>query len=302
MKTAVIITYPGHFFQTRMCLDSIKFFYPDIEKFFLVYDEGTIEHWPDYLEDMKRFYICSNIDLPMEFVSFGQINPAIPACPIGWYRQQLVKCCLDQAVPGDSWFVVDGDVIFDERIDIANITPVQNRPLTDDSMTVMILNYIKQALNIPQHPLVSGDRFFVTSAIPFRVLKKSTLEQLRKLVSENFSGDFVSRHVEMVYNQQLIVYSDTPTALIMHEWELIEAVNQLMYPGEFPVVEISFGYDTMQQTSYKEPARYRHGYYKDAELPEKWMRAQYPDFPEEFWQKCLSYFDALQNKVMNKCL
>jgi hypothetical protein len=302
MKTAAVITYPGHFFQTRMCLDSLKFFYPDIKKFFLVYDEKTIEYWPDYVADMQQFYNCSNIDLPLEFVSFSQVDPLISSCPIGWYRQQLTKCCLDRVLPGESWFVVDGDVIFDERIDIKNVTPAQNRPMTDDSMTVMILNYIKTALGITQHPLVQGDRFFVTSSIPFRELKKSTLTKLREIVSENLSGDFVARHVEMVYNQQLIVYSDTPTALIMHEWELIEAVNQLIDPVNSPIVELSAGYDTMQHTSYKQPVRYRHGYYKDAELPIEWLRAQFVDFPEQYWQKSLNYYDALTNKIMNQTL
>lgn len=302
MKTAVIITYPGHFFQTQMCLDSIKFFYPDIKKFFLVYDDSTIEYWPGYINDITRFYNQDFNSIPLELISFFQINPTIASCKIGWYRQQLIKCCLDLSIPGDSWFVVDGDVIFDERIEISNVTPVQNRPITIDSTTVMVLDYIKTVLGIDKHPLVTNGIFKITSVIPFRELKKSTLIKLRQIVSENLNGDFVSTHVDMVHKQQLIVYSDTPTALIMHEWELIEAVNQIFNSHEYPIVEMGAGYDTMRQTACRQPVRFRHGYYKDAELPEQWMRSQFPDFPEKLWCKAINYYDVLKNKRMNQCL
>lgn len=301
MDTAAIITYPGHFFQTRMCIDSIKYFYPDIKKIYVVYDDATISYWPDYLSDCISFYNSNRIDTPLEFVSFTEINADITECKIGWYRQQFVKCCID-ALPGDNWLVVDGDVIFDERVDIANCTPVQRRPIPEEPLSSLVVNYIKFVLGVNEHPLLQDGVYKVTSAIPFRVLSREMLQELRNRVVNNIGGDFVRKQVELVHDQQLIVYSDDTSRMVMHEWELIEAVHQLVDPVRYPMVEFGSGYDTMRQTSCAMPVRFRHGFYKDAELPKIWMQAQFWNFPEQLWNKAVDYYDILTNRIMTQCL
>lgn len=302
MNKAVIVTYPGHFFQTRMTIDSIKYFYPDISQIYVAYDDATIEHWPDYLKDCRSFYNSNSNYVPIEFVSFSQINPNIQKCKIGWYRQQLIKCCIDQGIPGDEWFVVDGDVIFDERVDVAGVTPVHHRPERDDPLSKLVLNYIRFALGIGQHPLLADGNYKVTSAIPFRILTRKMLQTLRNRVEQNIGGEFVARHVEMVHAQELIVYSEETDKMVMHEWELIEAVHLLEDPDAYCMVDIGSGYDTMKQISYAMPARFRHGFYKDAELPEMWMEAQFWNFPWEYWTKSKAYYDVLTNRIMTQCL
>lgn len=301
MKTAVVITYPGHFFQTRMCIDSIKYFYTELQNIYIVYDDITIEYWPDYISDCSKFYNY-NKKIPLEFVPFSQIDANISQCKVGWYRQQLVKCCIDQGLPGNEWFVVDGDVIFDEHVDIRGVTPAHYRPDTNDLLFKMVVNYIQFALGVEEHPLVADGQYKVTSAIPFRILSKDMLQELRRRVEANIGGEFVTRHVEMVHNQELIAFSNDTNNMVMHEWELIEAVHHLVNPDAYKIVDVGSGYDTMKHTSSAMPARFRHGFYKDAELPEVWMQSQFWDFPMDLWQKSKNYYDVLVNRIMTQCL
>lgn len=303
MDTAVVVTFPGHFFLTRLCTQSIERCYPEIRKIYVVYDQVTAEHWPDYLSDCQQFY-TPGIGVVYEFVSFDQIDSGISQCKIGWYRQQLIKCCLDQVLPEGSWLVVDGDVIFDQHVAVDSVIPVQQHPLTykTNPITLMVLNYLKTVTGQPDHFLMSDGHYYTTSSIPFRAISRNMLRELRRVVEANVSANFVSWHVDQVHRQELIVYNDQPTKMIMHEWELIESIHHLIDPGSRPLLILGPGNDTLHVNDQHSIMQFRHGYYKDAELPEAWLREQLLDFDDVLWQKAVDYHHVLTTRIMNQCL
>jgi hypothetical protein len=237
-------------------------------------------------------------------VSFDQVDPGISQCKIGWYRQQLIKCCLDQALPEQTWLVADGDVIFDQPVMVDNIVPVQSHPLAykTNPTTIMVLNYLKTVTGQTEHFLMSGNRYYITSSIPFRLINRDTLRELRRTVESNVSANFVSWHRDQVHCQELIVYNDLPTKMIMHEWELIESIHHRIDPSSCRLVTVGPGNDTLQPADQDSNIRYRHGYYKDAELPETWLREQLPDFDKALWKKANDYYHVLTTHIMNQCL
>lgn len=294
MTTAVVLTFPGHFFLTALTLQSIKQFYQDINDVYVLYDDQVTEGWPGYVEDCCKLYQISQD----RFVSYSEINPEIAKCQIGWYRQQLIKCSVDQGVPGNSWFVVDGDIIFDERVDVKDITPVQHRDHPDDPLSLAVLNGVKTLLGIDQHPLLADGRFKITSSIPFRILEKPVLEELRRCVSDNIGGDFAQRMTELVHSHKLVAYDETGNSMVLHEWELIEAVNHIMYPGRFRIIDIGSGYELTKDTAMCSSARFRHGYVYSHQLPRDWLVEQVgADTVDRYWHKAVAYGDYFEKEL-----
>jgi hypothetical protein len=286
MNTAVVLTFPGHFFLTIMTLESIRYFYPDIKQIYVLYDDQVTAGWPDYVDDCCEWY-----RIPHDcFIGYSQVNESIAQCQIGWYRQQLIKCSIDQGVPGDRWFVVDGDIVFDERVDVENITPVQHRDHPDDMLSLAVNRCTNTLLGIDQSPLLLDGRFKITSSIPFRILEKSVLEELRHRVETNIGGNFAQQLTEMVHAHQLVAYDNTGSGMVMNEWELIEAVNHIMYPGRFRIVDMGSGYNLIKQTAMCRPARFRHGYVYSHELSKSWLTEQLGEkIVDQFWDKAVTY-------------
>ena len=286
MDTAVVLTFPGHFFLTAMSIQSVRYFYPELKNIYVLYDDRVIDGWPDYAKDCCRLYQISEDRL----IGYSQADPDIAFCGIGWYRQQLIKCSIDMAVPGDTWFVVDGDILFDESIDLVDVTPIQHRNDPDDPLSMAVLRCVKTLLSIDQHPLLADGQFKITSSIPFRILEKSVLVELRKRVSANIGGNFSRRIAEMVQNQELLAHDGTGNGMVLNEWELIEAVNHIMYPNRFCIKDIGSGYDLLKNTSACAPARFRHGYAYDYQLNRDWLVQQIDnDVVEQYWDKAVEY-------------
>jgi len=286
MNTAVVLTFPGHFFLTVMTLESIRYFYPDIKQIYVLYDDQVTAGWPDYVDDCCKWY-----RIPHDrFISYSQVNKDIAQCRVGWYRQQLIKCSIDQGVPGDRWFVVDGDIVFDQKVDVDNITPVQHRDHPNDMLSLAVKRCTNTLLGIDQSPLLFDGRFKITSSIPFRILEKSVLEELRHRVETNIGGNFVQQLTEMVHAHRLVAYDDTGSGMVMHEWELIEAVNHIMYPGRFRIVDMGSGYNLTKHTAMCGPAQFRHGYVYSHELSKLWLIEQLGErIVEKFWDKAVAY-------------
>jgi len=298
MNTAVVLTFPGHFFLTAMTLESIRYFYPDIKQIYVLYDDQVTAGWPDYVDDCCEWYrIPKN-----KFISYSQVDSDIAQCPIGWYRQQIVKCSIDLIIPGDRWFVVDGDVVFDEKIDVENITPVQHRSDFNDPLAMSVLKGIKTLLGIDQHPLLSDGRFKITSSIPFRNLEKTVLQALRQQVESSIKGTFTKRITEMIYAHELVVYDATGTCMVMNEWELLEAMNHILYPNRFQIKDIGSGYDLTKHTAMCIPARFRQGYVYDHNMSRSWVEQQIGnDIVDRFWTKAVDYGQYF-TQVMNQSI
>ena len=90
----------------------------------------------------------------------------------------------------------------------------------------------------------------------------------------------------MFYSGEIVAFDPTSTHMIMHEWELIEAYNQLRFPGKFPVVNIGSGYHLDTHTSALETEyKYRVNPYADSQMGRIWFERQYILVPDQQWEK-----------------
>lgn len=292
---AIVISFPGHFLLTRLTIDSLRRFYPEYKQIHVVYDNATVEGWPSYVDDAAEFYQINKSN----FVSFDTVDNKISTCGMGWYRQQLVKCCVDKYFAGDQWFVLDGDIIFDDTIDVAGITPVALRPRCDanDPLSRSVAACVKNFLNVDSHPLQNDQHYVVTSCIPFRILSRETLQELRKRAEIFLGGDFVQQITHQCRTQQLVAYDDTGEKMVMNEWELIESVNHMLHPGRYQMKNIGAGYEHYRHTNaIRTGYNYRQGYVYDYRLHRDWFDAQLDTaVSDRHWNCVLSFSDYISN-------
>lgn len=292
---AIVISFPGHFLLTRLTIDSLRRFYPEYKQIHVVYDNATVESWPSYVDDAAEFYQINKSN----FVSFDTVDNKISTCGMGWYRQQLVKCCVDKYFAGDQWFVLDGDIIFDDTIDVAGITPVALRPRCDatEPLSRSVAACVKNFLNVGSHPLQNDQHHVVTSCIPFRILSRETLQELRKRAEIFLGGDFVQQITHQCRTQQLVAYDDTGEKMVMNEWELIESVNHMLHPGRYQLKNIGSGYEHYRHTNaIRTGYNYRQGYVYDYQLHRDWFDAQLDTaVSDRHWNCVLSVGDYISN-------
>jgi hypothetical protein len=281
MKSAIIVTFPGHFLLTKLTIDSLRQHYPEFFNISVVYDDYFLDQWPNYVNDCADYY-CIDTD---NIIPFSAVDPLIAQCTVGWYRQQFAKCCLDQVLVDDEFFIVDGDIIFDERIEVEHIVPVHEYNLsyfTDNlALTQAVTNCTKFLLDIQFNKFLLDNTYKITSSIPFRIVKKTTLSNLRQLISKTLGKDFVQGLNNFVDNQVLTAYPSNNNQLVMNEWELIESVNLLQNP-DVPMVHIGSGYDYFFDTSTVEYGRFRQGYVYDHRLLDLNF---FEDIPKDFYSK-----------------
>ena len=281
---AVVLTYPGHFFSTALCLRSLRHFYPDIKTIYILCDDLYNCDWENYFSDCQQYY--SKINYGLKLIPYSNL-PGLETCEYGWWRQQLVKLNLDRLVPGDSWFVIDGDLVLDQRIDLVGITPVHVRGSPEDPMTKSVRLYIDKMLGQPTPPLTDQDgKFALTSSVPFRHLIAANLKELRDHMTVQLKGDPIQEHIHMFYSGEIVAFDPTSTYMVMHEWELIEAYNHLRFPGQFSVINIGSGYHLDTHTSALESQyKYRINPYTDSHMGLLWFQRQHLFIPEAQWEK-----------------
>lgn len=194
---------------------------------------------------------------------------------------------MDQLVPGDSWFVIDGDILLDCRIDVKDMTPVHARGSADDPTTVSVKRYVDKMLGTTTPILTDqSGQFAMTSCIPFRYMVADTLKQLRNYVSDQLGEDLIEAHIRMFYSGEIVAVDPTATLMVMHEWELIEAYNQMCSPGQFPIVDIGSGYHLDTHTSSIETQyKFRVNPYADSRVGQIWYQRQHLHIPDALWEK-----------------
>ena len=189
MRT-VILTFPGHFFQTHLCVRTALDHYPEISgPITVIADDVQSSPWSHYIDDLDR----ALSDYPCRIIPVSTLR-RIPDCVAGWWRQQLIKLTLDQILPDDEWFVVDGDVIFRSRCDVAGCVPVSYRYESDSRWSKMCMNYVQGVLGTQHGVMHDQGTPVITSAIPFRHLDSNLLAGVRRHVESRFGGDFLDLH------------------------------------------------------------------------------------------------------------
>lgn len=287
----VVLTYPGHFFITKLCIESIRRHYPETTQIHVLFDDSARGLWQNYGQNCREYYQNG-----VQCYPYGSIDPTILQCPVGWWRQQLVKLCIDKLLTRcNEWFVVDGDVIFDERINIQKITPVHDREVTSSPTAIMVARYVDYMLGSNNSRVQINNRTVITSSIPFRWLDRAGLMHLRKIAEEQMQKDFILGHNEMFLQGNIVGHDETASKMVMHEWELFEAYNNVYRHDDYKVVETGSGYHTTADTSKCIPGhRFRHSSLVDTELGKKWLRQQGLIIPKQIWTKCVNWSESLQ--------
>lgn len=272
MKVAVL-TYPGHFFLTQLCVRCLaRWDLYSTAELTILYDDLDLDTWVDFAQDLRQTFPRT------QFVAYSSL-PNIHKVQVGWWRQQLVKLHVDQMLPGDQWFLVDGDVLFDSAID-PRVIPVSR--YRSDDVAIMMANYVRDMLGIDQ-PYITVDRVpCVTSAIPWRLVDRELLQKLRCHVQHRYPGEVVDVHAAWFQDQTIVAGWPAPTKWIMSEWELIENYRFHVMGTDWPLSVLGgYDYDTDLQTV----STFRHGFVKDQELGTEWFQQQDLEIDPALWAK-----------------
>jgi hypothetical protein len=286
----VILTFPGHFFQTVLCLRSILEFYPDcIETVTVIADDVQCDPWADYVKDLANTLAAVH---PVEIMPVSTL-PGIRDCVAGWWRQQLIKLTLDRILPDPAWFVVDGDVIFQSRCEVTDRVPISRRYDATSRWSQMCVNYVRGALGTDQGIMHDQDQPVITSSVPFRHLDRDLLQALRGHVESRFNRDFVAVHLGWFQDQTIVADIDPPTRWVMSEWELIECFRQMVQGRRLPYQDLGAGYRIgMFIDTDKEPGVFMHSYQRDTAIGTAWFRDHGIAVPDHIWHQAETWHNV----------
>lgn len=217
-----VVTYPGHCITTALTLKNlIELTKWQVPVYFFVDDLGEQwENWDgDYLEDIKQYYADTFPDLQLRYVRFSEFQ--FPYVWDGWLRQQIVKLNLDRFLPGELWYVTDGDVYAKELL-VYGTTPFNYVPDRNKMIHAQNRSYLEHILKTPNIKIEVNDRLIFTHHAPFRWVWKNHLLRLREYVSKIHVNDFNLVHAQLMREEQIIGLGPTAESLSMTEWDLIE--------------------------------------------------------------------------------
>lgn len=287
----VILTFPGHFFQTALCLRSVVNLHPDCaETVTVIADDVQCEPWTNYVQDLQQTLGSVH---KVNIVPVSTL-PFIRDCVAGWWRQQLIKLTLDQILTESEWFVVDGDVIFQSRCDVKDRVPISRRYDATSRWSQMCVNYVRGVLGTDQGIMHDHDQPVITSPVPFRHLDRDLLQALRDHVESRFHGDFVEMHLKWFQDQTIVADINPPTRWVMSEWELIECFRQMVLGQQLPYHELGSGYQTDVDLDKVNGCNgiFLHSYQRDTEIGQTWFRNQGIAVPDPIWQQAKTWYDV----------
>jgi len=212
-----VITYPGHCITTCLTVKNILDLSNwQVPVYLFVDDIGQqYNSWNgDYIEDIKKFY-----DFDFRVVKFSEFN--WPYIWDGWLTQQLVKLNVDYFLPGNTWYVTDGDVYVKDILGYG-ATPFNYVPDRNKMIHAQNRSYLKHILQSDNIVLEKDNRMLFTHHAPFRWIEKYHLQKLREYVSKIHVNDFNLIHLQLIKEERIIGFGPTEQSLSMTEWDLIE--------------------------------------------------------------------------------
>jgi hypothetical protein len=293
---AAVLTFPGHLFQTVLSVRSLQLHYPEIEHFSFVLDDVEKTPWQDYEQDFVE-QISAESTRPFDIFRTSDLT-LIKTCVAGWWRQQLVKCCLDQILSGDAWFVVDGDCVFETRCEVRQRVPITRRHSRDSRFSIMSKRYVRTLLGIRQGHLEDQGDWVCTNAVPFRLLDRPLLEQLRDHVQQRCHKEFVELHLDWFRDQNIVADHDPPDRMTMSEWELIECFRRYVQGQFWPFADIGSGYSMHidRGAIAQQQDVFRHAYQWDAEIGQARFEALGVAAPDTVWQHCVQWHEHQRSR------
>ena len=294
---AVVLTFPGHFFQTQLCVRHLVLHYPEVQRITCVLDDIECSPWISYVEDFTR-EIRTTWSGQLDIRAVSGMR-TISDCVAGWWRQQLVKLTLDHWLDDDQWFVVDGDVIFHSRCDVWNRVPISRRGDHASRWSSMSVNYVSGVLGVSQGFLTDGASRVITNPVPFRHLDRSLLTALRQHVEARFHADFVDLHLRWFADQTIVADIDPPTRWVMTEWELIECYRRWILDLEWPLIEVGSGYPLDASILDKQGGQnlFYHSYQRDSEVAPAWFSSQGLDLDRDVWSRSQHWYNYRERSL-----
>jgi hypothetical protein len=290
---SVILTFPGHFWQTQLCLQRLVEFYPETDRVTVIADDIDAGPWSQFVDDIRR-QVSKHCDRPLEVIATSTL-PLLPQCVAGWWRQQLVKLTLDLILPDDHWFVVDGDVIFGSRCDVRGRVPISHRVSADTRWSQMCVKYVRDVLGVGPGYLTLDQQRVVTSAIPFRYLDRTLLRDLRQHVQDRFGRDFVQAHLAWFDDQTIVADIDPPDRWVMSEWELIECYRCHVRAHDPEFVDVGSGYQLDVDISALNTNNiFQHSYKRDTEIGAAWFVEQGQEIDQHTWLRSGAWYDTVE--------
>lgn len=223
----VLVSYPGHCLSTVATLKNIL----DLSQWsvpihIFIDDQGT--HWQtwtldpgdaDYLDEFAR--VCRR-NFPGQDLVFHRFSDfGFQHIYDGWLRQQMVKLNLDRFVPGQVWYVSDGDILCDRLLD-ADEVPFNFVADITDSVNRQNESYIRYFLGIPNPRLTYHGRPIFTHAIPCRWISRQELQDLRFHCGRLLKNDFNFEHIRLMRAEKILGLGPTDDHMSMTEWDLLE--------------------------------------------------------------------------------
>lgn len=294
---AVILTFPGHFWQTQLCLQSLQRCYPEIDRLSIIADDAAAGPWQQYVSDLTD-QIAQRSDRSLQIIPVTTLH-AVRGCEAGWWRQQLIKLTLDTIMPDDRWFVVDGDVIFVSRCDVLDKVPVSRRFDQQANWSKMSVNYVRDVLGISPGFLADDDQRLVTNPIPFRYLDRDLLLSLRRHVERRLDLDFVQAHIMWFQDQTIVADIDPPDRWVMTEWELIECYRHAVLGQRLEFVEIGSGYqvDVDLDQLRDRSNLFLHSYRRDTEIGSDWFAHMGIEIDPAIWHRSHTWYDQVERPL-----
>ena len=274
-----VITYPGHCITTLLTVKNLQNLTGwQVPVYLFVDDIGKqYQEWNgDYIDDIRKFY-----DFEFRVVKFSEFG--WPYIWDGWLTQQLVKLNIDRFLPGDTWYVTDGDVYVKELLEYGT-TPFNYVPDRNKLIHAQNRSYLKHILKTPDILLEHKNRLLFTHHAPFRWIEKHHLQRLREHVSRIYVNDFNLVHLQLIRNERIIGFGPTEDCLSMTEWDLIE-----VFRANILQEDIGLEYWPLRiDTSIENQARFWTFYGTDRDIDPQWFEQFSIDIPADIQQKIQS--------------
>jgi hypothetical protein len=281
-----ITTWPGYVFQTALCIKSIAQHFP-AKPIHVIVDTNhahEVDPWPNFFEDIQTY--LGQQHWQFDNLVYHRVDdvPLIDKCKVGWWRQQLVKLNLDQYLPGNSWLIVDADIIFEQTLEFDTV-PVKIdhlHALESDPITIGNRLYVQYMLN-SEHNQISHDNFpACASAVPFRQLDRKLLTQLRNTVEQHHNQNFTQLHLDLLESEQIVAMDHDCKKMVMSEFELIEVYRH--YLSDTPLLLQSVQWSHTFALECTGDYRFRHSSLADWALGREWLEAQHLQITDAQWQ------------------
>lgn len=264
----VLTTFAGYYYTQILCLRSIQQYAAGFPVDIII-DDFDIEHWPSYPEDCQQYILDNFPDLDITFHKFSDFAGMEQVRTGGWFRQQLVKLYLDRFITGNHWLLVDADVEFLEPPNLDIVSAVVKPEI--DSIDAGNRMYIQYLLNCDDPWVVNKNECWCLSAVPFRLIHRDLLEQLRIQISQVHNDNVFYMHLKMFENNTLVAFDPEFKKMVMSEFQLIEVFRHRYYHTPVPILKTS-------------ASRFSHSSQKDWEFDRSYFEQKNICVNDREWQ------------------